>query len=65
MVSRVLDRLGGSVDNTGGKQSTPSMIAINFMPADLGDSSGLSPYLIVRNLCQSVAFLVSNSTILG
>jgi hypothetical protein len=24
--------LGGSVDNTGGKQSTPSMIAINFMP---------------------------------
>jgi hypothetical protein len=31
MVSRVLDRLGGSVDNTGGKQSTPSMIAINII----------------------------------
>jgi cleavage and polyadenylation specificity factor subunit 1 len=47
------------------KRSNTRETLTEFVVANLGDSSGLSPYLIVRNLCQFVVFLMSNSTILG
>lgn len=39
------------------KRSNTRETLTEFVVANLGDSSSLSPYLIVRNLCQSVAFL--------
>lgn len=46
------------------KRSNNREILTEFVVANLGDSSSLSPYLIVRNLL-SMTFLISNSRILG
>lgn len=46
------------------KRSNNRETLTEFVVANLGDSSNLSTYLIVRNLL-SMAFLISNSSILG
>lgn len=46
------------------KRSNNRETLTEFVVANLGDSSSLSPYLIVRNLLL-MAFLISNSSILG
>lgn len=46
------------------KRSNNRETLTEFVVANLGDSSGLSPYLIVRNLLL-MAFLISNSSIPG